>query len=89
MSSLSVKYLNNFLKGSFVIKNLPYVNAAVSRRDENRPELQPEVEQRTGTGVCVCVCVRDAKTQHEPATGGTCGSKRRSENALRSEKEIK
>lgn len=55
MSSLSVKYLNNFLKGSFVIKNLPYVNAAVSRRDENRPEPQPEVEQRTGTGVCVCV----------------------------------
>lgn len=48
MSALSVNYLNNFLKGSFVIKNLPYVNAAVS------PEPQPEVEQRTCTGVCMC-----------------------------------
>lgn len=54
MSALSVKYLNNFLKGSFVIKNLPYVNAAVSQRDRNRPEPQSEVEQRTGTGVFTC-----------------------------------
>lgn len=29
MSALSSEYLNNFLKGSFVIKNQPYVNAAV------------------------------------------------------------
>ncbi len=53
MSALSVKYLNNFLKGSFVIKNLPYVNAAVSQQDKSRPELQPEVELSACTGVCV------------------------------------
>jgi len=57
MSALSVKYLNNFLKGSFVIKNPPYVNAAVSQQAESRPESQPEVEQRTYTCVCVCVCM--------------------------------
>lgn len=55
MSALSVKYLNNFLKGSFVIKNPPYVNAAVSQQAKNRPEPQPEVEQRTRTGECVYV----------------------------------